>query len=463
MNEQNPNENGDYQHGYTRGIEGIDRQVYESYLSSDVNHDWIRERLGSKKEELSAVKTRTQETQQLHKGAYDKLQAEMMALNGTARQMKDLERSVVDIDVQSEQLREKRAEKAPSYSLVAGLIFLAAGISFIAGDLIISHEIVAYALNIRNPNEAWAFAIGLAMLSILLKPAYDRLVEEPYHKNETPKARSRYAGFKLTLSIFAIVTLVILGWFRYEAYRTDKLKEAINKSVKNLQLNAVDPLTGAPISSPELTDKIEGALRNSDQLNMDLVNSPWALLSFVLSGVLFAVAGAVSLGMALPVLQGFWYRWLQIDPKLGRLRRRRKRILKQMEPLQEQLNLHMTQKSILENDLALLPKLEELREEEAAIRAEIESLEAERRNALTDSRIQSFGDGYAHGKVSRDVMSEEEYDSWRDSHLTVSNLALRARSNASADRAVSRTKSSGMRPHQAIRKAITDRFDENNS
>jgi hypothetical protein len=463
MNEQNPNENGDYQRGYTRGIEGIDRQAYEAYVSSNVNHDWIQERLAYKKDELSSIKTKHQETRQLHKVAYDKLQNEVMGLNRTAKQMQDLEKSIADIDLQTEQLREKRTEKAPSYSLVAGLIFLAAGISFIAGDLIISHEIVAYALNIRNSNEAWAFAIGLAMLSILLKPAYDRLVEEPYHKNESPKARSRYAGFKLTLSIFAIVTLIILGWFRYEAYRTDKLKEAINKSVKNLQLNAVDPMTGAPISSPELTNKIENALRNSDQLNLDLVNSPWALLSFVLSGVLFAVAGAVSLGMALPVLQGFWYRWLQIDPKLGRLRRRRKRILKEMAPLQEQLTLYMTQKSILENDLAVLPRLEELREEEASIRAEIENLEAERRNALTDSRVQSFGDGYEHGKVSRDVMSEEEYDSWRDSHLTVSNLALRAKSNSSADRAVQRAKTSGMRPHQAIRKAITDRFDENNS
>jgi hypothetical protein len=463
MNEQNPNENGDYQRGYTRGIEGIDREVYEAYLSSDVNHDWIQERLTSKKEELFSIKNRHQETLQQQKVAYDKLQNEVMGLNNAARQMKDLETSVADIESQTAELKERRLAKAPSYSLVAGLIFLAAGISFIAGDLIISHEIVAYALNIRNSNEAWAFAIGLAMLSILLKPAYDRLVEEPYHRDESPKAKSRYAGFKLVLSIFAIVTLIILGWFRYEAYRTDKLKEAINKSVKNLQLNAVDPLTGAPVNSPELTNKIEEALRNSDQLNLDLVNSPWALLSFVLSGVLFAIAGAVSLGMALPVLQGFWYRWLQIDPKLGRLRRRRKRILKQIEALQPALVQHMTQKSIFENDMAAMPKLDELREEEARIKSEIDDLENQRRESLTDSRVQSFGDGYAHGKVSRDVMTEEEYDSWRDSHLTVSNLALRARSNASADRAVPRTKSSGMRPHQAIRKAITDRFDENNS
>ncbi|MCE7071847.1 hypothetical protein LZG74_16120 [Dyadobacter sp. CY327] len=463
MNEQNPNQGGDFQHGYSSGIEGIDRQVYEAYLSSNVNHDWVIDRINTKREELSSVKNKQQETIRQHKTAYDKLQNEVMGLNNAAKKVQDSEKSIAEIDSVTEELREKRASKAPSYSLVAGLIFLAAGISFIAGDLIISHEIVAYALNIRNSNEAWAFAIGLAMLSILLKPAYDRLVEEPYHKNETPKARSRYAGFKLVLSIFAIVTLIILGWFRYEAYRTDKLKEAINKSVKNLQLNAVDPLTGAPVNSPELTNKIEEALRNSDQLNLDLVNSPWALLSFVMSGVLFAIAGAVSLGMALPVLQGFWYRWLQIDPKLWRLRRRRKRILKQMEPLQETLTAHLTQKSILENDIAVMPALEELKQEEAKIKAEIESLQAERKQTLTDTRVHSYGDGYAHGQVSRDVMGEEEYDAWRNSHLTVSNLALRAKSNASADRAVPRSRATGMRPHQAIRKAITDRFDENNS
>ena len=463
MNEQDPNQSGDYQHGYSSGIEGVDRQVYEGYLSSNVNHVWLQERLDSKKEDLQSVRYRYQDTIQRQKAAYDKLQNEVTGLNSAAKQISDLEVSIADIDSTTEELKDKRAEKSPTYSLIAGLIFLAAGISFVAGDLIISHEIVAYALNIRNPNEAWAFAIGLAMLSILLKPAYDRLVEEPYHNEAAPKGKSRYAGFKLTLSIFAIVTLIILGWFRYEAYRTDKLKEAINKSVKNLQLNAVDPLTGAPVNSPELTNKIEEALRNSDQLNLDLVNSPWALLSFVLSGVLFAVAGAVSLGMALPVLQGFWYRWLQVDPKLWRLRRRRKRILKQMEPLQKSLAGHLSQKNILENDISVMPKWEELKEEEAGLRAEIDALELERKMALTTSRIHSFGDGYAHGQVTRDVMSEEEYDTWKNSHLTISNLALRAKSNSTSDRAIPRTKSSGMRPHQAIRKAITDRFDENNS
>jgi len=463
MDEQNVNQDGDYQHGYTSGIEGLDRQPYEGYLSSNVNYDWIIENINQKKEQLSSVKSKHQETLQRQKVSYDKLQQEIMGLSNNEKQIQFLESSVAAIDSESDNLKEKRSDKAPSYSLVAGLIFLAAGISFIAGDLIISHEIVAYALNIRNPNEAWAFAIGLAMLSILLKPAYDRLIEEPYHKEDTHKAKSRYATFKMILSIFTIVTLIILGWFRYEAYRTDKLKEAINKSVKYLQLNAVDPLTGAPVNSPELANKIEQALRNTDQLNLDLVNSPWALMSFVLSGVLFAIAGAVSLGMAFPVLQGFWYRWLQIDPKLWRLRRRRKRLLKQIEPAQKTLSSHLAQKNILENELSVLPSREDLKQEEKEIILAINNLEEERKRTLTDTRIHSFGDGYAHGQVTRNVMNEEEYDYWRNSHLTVSNLALRAKSNATTDRAVTRSKNTGMRPYQAIRKAITDRLDENNS
>jgi predicted nuclease with TOPRIM domain len=463
MDEQNHNQNSDYQHGYMSGIEGLDREAYESYVSSNVNHDWILDHLNQKRDELSSVRARHDETIQKHKLSFDKLQDQAMGVNNKVKRIAELETSVKQIDQESDNLREKRANKAPDYSLIAGLIFLAAGISFIAGDLIISHEIVAYALNIRNPNEAWAFAIGLAMLSVLLKPAYDRLVEDPYHDDTAPKGKSRYAKFKLILSVFAIVTLVILGWFRYEAYRTDKLKEAINKSVKNLQLNAVDPLTGAPVNSPELTNKIEEALRNSDQLNLDLVNSPWALLSFVLSGVLFAIAGAVSLGMALPVLQGFWYRWLQIDPKLWRLKRRKMKIEKQLEAMHLELSKQLAEKNILENDLSLLPAFAELKKEENELRNEIVALEKERRQAMTDTRVNSFGDGYAHGKVSRDVMNEEEYDAWRNSHLTVSNLALRAKSNATTDRAVPRSRNTGLRPHQAIRKAITDRFDESNT
>ena len=455
MEEQNP----DYQHGYTSGIENISRESYEAYLSSQVSHEWVAERLDEKKKDLGMLEVTRQVTLGKRKDAFDRLQAHLLGLNETSKRTREIQGRISDTEQETTLLKEKRDNAATHYSLLAGFIFLAAGLSFLFGDLIISHEIVAYALNIRNSNEAWAFAVGLAMVSILLKPAYDRLIEGPYQTDDSPRIKKRYGRFKVILAIFAVGTLAVLGWFRYEAYRTDKLKEAINKSIKNLQLNAVDPLTGAPVSSPELTNQIEQALRESDNLNLMLVNSPWALLSFVLSGVLFAIAGAVSLGMAIPVLQSYWFRWLQIDPRLWRLRRRRKKLVKELNAAEKVLSQQMIQKNIMEHDLAALPALEELKEQEKALREEIADLEEERKLALIDSRTHAYNDGHARGEVARHIMSEEEYDQWRNSHLTVSNLALRAKS-APSDRAVTRTRSSGMRPHQAIRKAITDRFDE---
>lgn len=459
MDENQPNQLPDYQHGYTSGIEGVDRQLYEAYLSSKVNHEWVEERLQEKRAQVVEIEVKRVDAIAQRKISFDKLQEQLLGLNTTSGKIKIVEESAVAIEDETTRLREKRDKAAGHYSLLAGIIFLLAGISFIAGDLIISHEIVAYALNIRNSNEAWAFAIGLAMVSILLKPGYDRLIEGPYQREDSPEAKVRYGRFKVILAVFAVATLLVLGWFRYEAYRTDKLKEAINKSIKNLQLNAVDPLTGAAVNTPQLTNQIEKALRDSDELNLTLVNSPWALLSFILSGVLFAIAGAVSLGMALPVLQSFWYRWLQIDPRLWRLKRRRKKLNKEMEVLQTELAGQLTQKNILENDLSTLPSLEILKEEDQKLKEEIESLEEERKLAFTDYRIHAYGDGYARGGIVRDIMSEEEFEQWKNSHLTVSNLALRAKTNP-GDRAVTRSKSSGMRPHQVIRKAITDRFDD---
>lgn len=446
----------DYRHGYQSGIGGQGKEAYEGYLSSKVNYEWVIEQLIEKKRELVAFSEKKITVIEGRKVVFDNLQEQIKGLSQTTQQVKELERSIADVGSEDGMLRERREKSSTKYSLLAGLIFFVAGVAFVLGDLIISHEIVAYALNIRNSNEAWAFAVGLAMVSVLLKPAYDRLIEEPYIENAQPEARSRYRKFKIGLSIFAVLTLAVLGWFRYEAYRTDKLKEAINKSVRNLQLNAVDPLTGLAIESPELTRKIEFALRNSDELNMTLVNSPWALLSFVLSGVLFAIAGAVSLGMALPVLQHFWYRWFQIDIRLWLLKRRRKRLVKRKNVVYSELTEKMKLNNIAENDLQTWPTIETLNQEEKVLKEEIAGLEEERKLALTDSRILSYGDGYDKGELMKDMMTHEELEQWRRSQMTAYDLALRAKNNPSDRTVVQRSKKTGLRPYQTIRKAITD-------
>ncbi|MGF7217712.1 uncharacterized membrane protein YciS (DUF1049 family) [Spirosoma lacussanchae] len=414
-----PTNHPDFQHGYASGLEGVERTNYEGYLSSQVNTNWLTDRINEKRNELVNLDRHIAQTTEDNRAAYAELQNHTVQVERLSRQVRQHESNREAIEAERDALRERRVKNTPDYSLLAGLLFLVAGISFLAGDLIISHEIVAYALNIRNPNEAWAFAIGLAMVSILLKPAYDRLIEKPYQENPEQN-QGKYERFKIALALFAVLTLAVLGWFRYEAYRTDQLKSAINKSIRQLQLSS-DPTAATQTLDAATLAKIEKQLSESSELNLALVNSPWALLSFVLSGILFALAGAVCLGIALPVLSAFWFRWLQADIKLGKLRRRLKRVEKELSPLEAQLAEQNSRQNVLQHNLDLLADLNELRDQRRTLTTELSELLAELKLAQTDSRISNFNDGYGQGEAVRTVLNDDEQRQLRKDRLVVHN------------------------------------------
>ncbi|WP_018620872.1 hypothetical protein [Spirosoma luteum] len=453
-----PTTNPDFQHGYTSGVEGVNRETYEGYLSSQVNTDWLSERIQEKRTELSTVERQLAESTEANRTAFASLQTHALQVDRLSKQLGQRESDRQGLESDRTTLRERRTKAAPDYSLLAGLLFLVAGVSFLAGDLIISHEIVAYALNIRDTNEAWAFAVGLAMVSILLKPAYDRLIEQPYQENPAQYGR-RYGRFKMGLAIFSVLTLAVLGWFRYEAYRTDQLKAAINKSVRQLQLNT-DPTAATQDLSAATLYKIEKQLSESSELNLALVNSPWALLSFVLSGILFALAGAVCLGIALPVLSAFWFRWLQADIKLWKLRRRLKRLDREIAPIEAALSEQRVQQNILQHDLDLLPDLNALKARRETIYADLTNLYAELKLAQTDSRISNFNDGYGQGEATLTNLSDDEQRQLRKQMLSLHNSSR----NSSSEIRTANTppangtngKANGLRPYQTIRKFLED-------
>ncbi|WP_420154812.1 hypothetical protein [Siphonobacter sp.] len=318
-------------------------------------------------QEIQELDTEIRQTRQDQQQTYGSLQQHLVKIDSINKDIARQNQSVSETEADIASLEERYKKAAPKYSLFAGLLYFVAGLSFVAGDLIISHEIVAYALNIRNTTEAWFFAVGLAMVSVLLKPVYDRLIEGPYLQNQE-KSQKLYASFKITLAIFSVLTLFVLGWFRYEAYRTDKMKQAITQNIKNLQLQQADQTSASAIL------QVEKQMQQVDVLNQGLVTSPFALASFVLSGVLFAVAGAVCLGVSFPILQGFWFRWLQAGPKLKRLRKLRLQKQQRLAETEGSLSEHLIQKGTLENKLSFLTPLTELTERRNQLRQQLYAL-----------------------------------------------------------------------------------------
>ncbi|MCP9768693.1 hypothetical protein EGI22_12270 [Lacihabitans sp. LS3-19] len=448
----------DFEKGFENGLENIEKANYEGYLSSEVSLDWL---LGNKEtltKDLEETKQKIEETRTEKLEIFKHKQEVLTNFNEQGHLTTQLEN-----DIEAQKLRiteakeQKNINKSP-YPMLAGLIYLAAGITFILGDLIISHEIVAYALNIRNTYEAWAFACGLAGVSILLKPAYERLVEQPYLTQLSLSSKKVHGYFQVVLIVISIGTLSILGWFRYEAYKTDKLKEAINREIKSLQMDATPLIQGGQtVENPVLTQKIEQKLKEYDQLNQKLVNSPWALLSFVLSGVLFAIAGAICLGIAFPVLQVYWKRWFQLNPKENWANRRIRKKTKALNEIKKPWFKGQTMLELADQRLELLPDLEELKARKTKLETEILSLNEKIKLAIESSRVSTYNEGYESGNINRDNLTTEELEKYRKDMLERIQLNQQD-ANVKSPRTY---KSNGLRPHQALRKAITNSFNEN--
>jgi hypothetical protein len=448
----------DFEKGFENGIDNVERANYEGYLSSEVSLDWL---LGNKEiitQDLDETKL-SLENSRLEKLEILKQKQEILIEYEEQNHLTaQLENEIAEKKNRIAEIKELKKQNQSPYPMLAGIIYLAAGITFIFGDLIISHEIVAYALNIRNTFEAWAFAFGLAGVSILLKPAYERLIEQPYLTQVNTSSKKAHGYFQLVLVIISIGTLSILGWFRYEAYKTDKLKEAINREIKSLQLEATPLISGGQtVENPLLTQKIEQKLREYDALNQQLVNSPWALLSFVLSGVLFAIAGAICLGIAFPVLQVYWKRWLQYNPVINSANRQ---IRKKTKALNEIKKPWFKGKSLLDladQKLELLPNLEELNNKKDKLENDLLAINEKIKLAIESARVSTYNEGYESGNTNRDNLSAEDLESYRK-HILEKIKQSREESN---DRTPRTYKTNGLRPHQALRKAITNSFNEN--
>lgn len=456
--------NSDFQHGYSMGMENaykekVDDETapYEGYLSSQVSYEWLQERVGEKRAEIAKIDEEIEQIKANKKTTYEKLQQFTIG-EQTHTQKRDLAQRQFDENVQKiNDLEAKKKKSESPYSLLAGILYFVAGVAFVVGDLIISHEIVAYALNIRNNVEAWSFAIGLAMLSVLLKPAYERLVEQPYLTNYNAKIQRMYSIFQGFLLVFSIGTMLVLGWFRYEAYKTDKLKDGINKQIKSMQLNAqpLDALGTQPTDNQAMIQQLDEKMKAYDKLNLDLVNSPWALLSFILSGVLFAIAGAICLGISFPILQAYWYRWLQVGPALKKARKEQIQLKEDLQTAENALAEQTIQKNILQNELDSYLNIDELKNERKVYLSEIDALLNDIKQFDIDRRINTFTDGYEKGLINRGEMADDEYEDYRTSSLKRMKNAQDSGGESSSQKVY---RNNGLRPHQALRKAITDQF-----
>jgi hypothetical protein len=205
--------------------------------------------------------------------------------------------------------------------LLALVLMLVAALVFISADFIISLTVVSTQLLLDgeifgdfkifgfNPSP-FIFALALAAIPFLLKPAYDRLIEQPYKLN---KNKNYFNVLIILVALAALGLLVNTGFVRLKDFEDlEKIDQTNANGNGGMDL---DPIKSAVTPSPE---------------------KPEFFIAFVVvvSGVLFAFGGAILLGMGLPELRKRVKRaWLKIVLKINhrKIRIAEKKIEKLLE------------------------------------------------------------------------------------------------------------------------------------
>jgi hypothetical protein len=380
---------GEFMHGYDNGQLNLEKDHYEGFVSNQVFYNQSVEKLQSRKEEMAELEEKLKFAQAESAKWIEKVQIHTHRIPVKDQQAERWRNEATRAVEERGQLRELRKTTRNANPVLIGLFYVIAGGLFITGDLVISKDIVAYAFGFKG-FEAWTFAGGLAALSLLLKPAYERLIEHYYEMGN----QRRYVYFKLSLIFFAITTLAVLGLYRYDAYRVDKMKAFLNTEATYLQ-------SGAGTNSPSLIAKLDSLRRQRMQLNEELLNDPWGVWSFVLTGILFAISGAVCLGIGVPIVQTYWKRWVQIPIRIKRMNRLERKSLQQLQATEADLAEEKAQKAIGEAHLSALSPADELQREIRSIRMEMREIADQQGLYDVDRRVSRYNDGYVRGKVEK--------------------------------------------------------------
>lgn len=276
-----------HKHGFENGTLTVAQEPYESFLTADDELIELDRLIKNAEIEKLNLEKLSLDWKILIKN----LTAKINILEGSIHKWtyisKELNLKVSGLKSKISEIATKISQIDIEYNLISSIIFLVAALVFIAADYGITYSIVGSVLSLDG-DERIIFAAGLASLSILLKPAYDRLVEKNYLRKEK---MGRFNWVILITSFFSIILLIVLGVFRYRG-----------KGVLAEALTFTDP-------------------QRLIQAQIQVDNSYLALLTYSISGVLFAVAGSICLGIAMPAFQKLISKWVYSFEK-GRLKRR---------------------------------------------------------------------------------------------------------------------------------------------
>jgi hypothetical protein len=421
MNSEVPEINSAFGYGHLDGNRGVPKEHFANYIESSVELEHLETEIASVEAENLRLRESASDIRSARGRLADLHHRKQVGQARLEELRSRFQRDETTLGTKIEEFANARHKGSVAYSIIYGT----AAALFILGDIVITQTIVADAmelptrplLGVPGLSDAMLFALGLAMVAILLKPGYDRLVERPFHEG-------RERPFQVAIGVAAVLalsTLLVLGIFRTEAHQAELIGQMLEEGQRPAGVNG------------SLEDVILG-----------VAGSFWSKAAFVLSGVLFAVGGTICLGIGMRYFHGVVH---------GRRRLKAEIRLLESAVRRAQSEIHAQESQSREVNRDLL--LETARLEGAPDPHQLETLavrQAERLPELREAarhartrRLQSlYRDGYELGQVRG---AEERFE-----------MDARAADAVPAEQEPPAVRRRRPRPFIAVRRLIRNQF-----
>lgn len=355
-----------YDHGFTNGVFRLDRHAFPAFIEGLEQKKHASARLNSIRQELLILKERIENLWQ----EYNRHEAESIR---NAHEAALLERQLMTKESQKretkqriELLEQERNGINPYYNWIVAAIFILAGLVFITADISITYQILNNGLDMARW-EAIILAVGLAFTAFIVKPAVDRVFEEPYLTGENKKLNHR---FLLVVGALALISLGFMGYYRNVAMQFNEQYKEVSASIQENQRSLEGALEDGS------SDQI-GQLRGQQRDLRRAQFGHWAIMAtFTMSSILFALAGAICFSIGLPVTN-LLYKKRLLGKTIKKYMEELGLLVKDLEETGKQLTerkiAHMQSEKLLER-FPVIPfleeKLETLKTAEAAALAD---------------------------------------------------------------------------------------------
>lgn len=376
-----------YEHGFTNGLLKIDPDFFDLWVEA-FDQEKLYDRklldLKSQKEGIQARIIKTEQQRELLEKAvvsHDRLGIE------TKRKIDQLDGRMVLQQEKEETLEQAIEDSTPHYKAASVVLFLFGGLVFIVADILFSQNVLTNVLDMPGW-EAWILAAAVGAMTFAIKPAVDRVFEQPFIKGENKR---RNHAFLIVVSLLILTALGLLGAFRNQAQFFIKERAYLQDKISIIE----DARAYGEIDIDNA--RLEGYYDEILELDRKLYLDWRVQTGFVLISILFAVAGAICFSIGLPAGSMLFVRYKhrkRLREMLNALELKKK----ELDNLYDKLTEHEIAAKTSRQQLEHLPDPEDLRAEEKVL-SDKEILLQEERTAYRAQRHKTWYKlGYLRGE-----------------------------------------------------------------